>query len=159
MLIHGTPLSIPFSGGTETEPRFWYWHGASGRRYIHSVYRPETCPPLPGAVFLAVRSLGNLRTVLGAGRFAGLWDVNIPAGDAAHWESLGANEIHVHLLSRDETEARQVAADLQAALKDGAAAPAGKAAQLAFGLPDAQNKEPERRTHSTATRTPGALAA
>src|SRR6478609_5390047 len=70
MIIHGIPLSIPYSGGTETEPRFWYWHGASGRRYIHSVYRPETCPPLPGAVFLAVRSLGNLRTVLGAGRFA-----------------------------------------------------------------------------------------
>jgi hypothetical protein len=153
MLIHGTPLSIPFSGGTETEPRFWYWHGASGRRYIHSVYRPETCPPLPGAVFLAVKSLGNLRTVLGAGRFAGLWDVNIPAGDTAHWESLGANEIHVHLLSRDETEARVIAADLQAALKVGAAAPAGEPVRLE------QNKEPERRTRSTPTRTPGALAA
>jgi hypothetical protein len=131
MLIHGTPLEIPCSGGTETEPRFWYWHGASGRRYIHSVYRPETCPPLPGAVFLAVKSLGNLRTVLGAGRFAGLWDVNIPAGDAAHWASLGANEIHVHLLSRDETEARLIAADLKAALKDGIAVPAGKPVRLA----------------------------
>lgn len=147
MLIHGTPLDIPFSGGTETEPRFWYWHGASGRRYIHSVYRPETCPPLPGAVFLAVRSLGNLRTVLGAGRFAGLWDVNIPAGDAAHWESLGANEIHVHLLSRDETEARQIADDLKAALKVGVT------------VPSIETKAPERRTHSTSTRTPGALAA
>ena len=131
MLIHGTPLEIPCSGGTETEPRFWYWHGASGRRYIHSVYRPETCPPLPGAVFLAVKSLGNLRTVLGAGRFAGLWDVNIPAENAAHWASLGANEIHVHLLSRDETEARRIAADLKAALKDGIAVPAGEPVRLA----------------------------
>ena len=121
MLIHGTPLSIPHSGGTETEPRFWYWHGASGRRYIHSVYRLQTCPPLPGAVFLAVRSLGNLRTVLGAGRFAGLWNVNIPAGNAAHWQNLGADEIHVHLLSRDEAEAREIAADLEAALGEGRA--------------------------------------
>ena len=146
MLIHGTPLEIPFSGGTEAEPRFWYWHGASGRRYIHSVYRPQTCPPLPGAVFLAVKSFGNLRTVLGAGRFAGLWDVNIPAGDAAHWESLGANEIHVHLLSRDETEARRIADDLGAALKTGVTMPA-------------ENKEPERRNYSSPIRTPGALAA
>jgi hypothetical protein len=149
MLIHGTPLSIPFSGGTETEPRFWYWHGASGRRYIHSVYRPETCPPLPGAVFLAVRSLGNLRTVLGAGRFAGLWDVNIPAGNAAHWESLGANEIHVHLLSRDDMEAREIVADLRAALKESVSA----------GQPirREQNQELERR--SRPTTAPGALAA
>jgi hypothetical protein len=152
MLIHGTPLEIPFSGGTETEPRFWYWHGASGRRYIHSVYRPETCPPLPGAVFVAVRSLGNLRTVLGAGRFAGLWDVNIPVVDASHWQSLGANEIHVHLLSRDETEARRIAADLKAALKIGVTVPAEAPTR-----PE-QNKEPERRTHSASTRTPGALA-
>jgi hypothetical protein len=151
MLIHGTPLSIPFSGGTETEPRFWYWHGASGRRYIHSVYRPETCPPLPGAVFLAVRSLGNLRTVLGAGRFAGLWDVNIPADNAAHWESLGANEIHVHLLSRDEAEAREIAADLKAALKSGASASTEEPVRRE------QRQEPERRTHSA--RTPGTLAA
>jgi hypothetical protein len=153
MLIHGTPLEIPFSGGTETEPRFWYWHGASGRRYIHSVYRPETCPPLPGAVFVAVRSLGNLRTVLGAGRFAGLWDVNIPVEDACHWQSLGANEIHVHLLSRDETEARRIAADLKAALKIGVTVSAEAPTR-----PE-QNKEPERRTHSASTRTPGALAA
>jgi hypothetical protein len=147
MLIHGTPLSIPYSGGTETEPRFWYWHGASGRRYIHSVYRPETCPPLPGAVFLAVRSLGNLRTVLGAGRFAGLWDVNLPADDAAHWERLGANEIHVHLLSRDDREAREIAADLRAALKENSKAP----------LQREQNQEPERRNRPTTA--PGALAA
>jgi hypothetical protein len=130
MLIHGTPPEIPYSE-TETEPRFWYWHGASGRRYIHSVYRPETCPPLPGAVFLAVKSLGNLRTVLGAGRFAALWDVNIPAENTAHWASLGANEIHVHLLSRDETEARWIAADLKAAIKDGIAVPAGEPVRLA----------------------------
>lgn len=131
MLIHGTPLAIPFSGGTETEPGFWYWHGASGRRYIHSVYRPETCPPLPGAVFLAVRRLGSLRTVLGAGRFAGFWDVNIEAETADHWQGLGANEIHVHLLSRDETEALAIAADLKAALKDGVAVPAGEPIRLA----------------------------
>jgi hypothetical protein len=133
MLIHGTPLELPSSPGceNETESRFWYWHGASGRRYIHTVYRPETCPPLPGAVFLAVKRLGNLRTVLGARRFAGLWDVNIPAGNAAHWASLGANEIHVHLLSRDETEARRIAADLQAALEDGNTVPAGEPVRLA----------------------------
>jgi hypothetical protein len=151
MLIHGTPLDIPFSGGTETEPRFWYWHGASGRRYIHSVYRPETCPPLPGAVYVAVRSVGNLRTVLGAGRFAGLWDVNLPVDNAAHWASLGANEIHVHLLSRDETEARRIAGDLRAALKDGIT-------EFVQGpIAQDQKQEPERWSHRA--RTSGTLAA
>lgn len=157
MLIHGTPLEIPFSGGTETEPRFWYWHGASGRRYIHSVYRPETCPPLPGAVFLAVKSFGNLRTVLGAGRFAGLWDLNLPIDNAAHWASLGANEIHVHLLSRDEKEAHAVVADLRAALKDGATISVEEPVRSRKTGP--QTKEPERRPHSASIRTPGALAA
>ena len=151
MLIHGTPLDIPFSGGTETEPRFWYWHGASGRRYIHSVYRPETCPPLPGAVFLAVRSLGNLRTVLGAGRFAGLWDINLPVDNAAHWASLDANEIHVHLLSRDDTEARRIAGDLGAALKDGVTAIAQAS------MRQDRKQEPERWSHRA--KTPGTLAA
>ena len=151
MLIHGTPLDIPFSGGTETEPRFWYWHGVSGRRYIHSVYRPETCPPLPGAVYVAVRSVGNLRTVLGAGRFAGLWDVNLPAHNAAHWASLGANEIHVHLLSRDETEARRIAGDLRAALKDGITT------FVQGAIAQDQKQEPERWSHRA--RTPGTLAA
>lgn len=131
MLIHGTPLQIPFSGGTETEPAFWYWHGASGRRYIHSVYSPDKCPPLPGAVFLAVRRFGTLRTVLGAGRFAGLWDVNIATGDMAHWRDLGANEIHVHLLGRDDQEAQTIAADLRAALKDGTAKPINEPVKLA----------------------------
>jgi hypothetical protein len=150
MLIHGTPLSIPLFGGTDTEPRFWYWHGASGRRYIHSVYRPETCPPLPGAVFLAVRSVGNLRTVLGTGRFAGFWDINIPAENAAHWGSLGANEIHVHLLGRDEAEACEIAADLEAALKESVTASSEPVRRK-------QNQGPERE--SCPTRAPDALAA
>jgi hypothetical protein len=131
MLIHGIPLEIPFSGGTDTEPRFWYWHGASGRRYIHSIYAPDMCPPLPGAVFLAVRRLGTLRTVLGAGRFAGLWDVNMAIENTTHWRDLGANEIHVHLLGRDDREAENIAADLAAALKDGTSVPAGEPVRLA----------------------------
>lgn len=147
MLIHGTPLQIPFSGGTETEPAFWYWHGASGRRYIHSVYSPDKCPPLPGAVFLAVRRLGALRTVLGAGRFTGLWDINLPAGGIDHWRDLGANEIHVHLLSRSDAEAQATAADLLSALRQDAAAPAIKA------------PEPARKIERNSVRQPGALAA
>jgi hypothetical protein len=123
-----------------------------------------------------VKSFGNLRTVLGAGRFAGLWDVNIPTENAAHWLSLGANEIHVHLLSRDETEARVIADDLKAALKVGVTVSAEEPKQNkghrteklvaglnpaipVFGQSDAQNKVPERRPHSTSSRTPGALAA
>jgi hypothetical protein len=89
--------------------------------------------------------------VLGAGRFAGLWDVNIPAANAVHWESLGANEIHVHLLSRDETEAREIAADLTAALRDGQTTSAEAPVRRHV------DKELERRSHQM--KLPGVLAA
>src|SRR5438128_210826 len=110
MLIHGHPLTaIP--PDKSTEPRFWYWFGASGRRYIHSVYPTDCCPPLPGAVFIAVKRTGTLRTALAVGRFSVFWDMS-----AAQALCCDADELHVHLLARDDEEAELIAADLACAL-------------------------------------------
>jgi hypothetical protein len=117
MIIHGTSLSHAILWDSNEASRFWYWFGASGRRYIHSVYPVDVCPPLPGAIFLAVKRIGNLRTVLDVGRFPVTFDVkpsgrcNVKIGNPA------VNEIHVHLLAKCETDAEAIVNDLRAALE------------------------------------------
>jgi hypothetical protein len=114
MLIHGSPISIEFPPGFGDTERFWYWRGASGKKYIHSVYAVGSCPPLPGAIYVAVRRIGNLRTVIAINRFAPFWD-----GTFSAHENLDADEIHVHLLARDSVAANAVLGDLKAAFEEG----------------------------------------
>ena len=113
MLIHGSPLSIEFPQGFGDTERFWYWQGASGKKYIHSVYAVGACPPLPGAIYVAVRRIGNLRTVIAINRFAPFWD-----GTFSAHENVDANEIHVHLLARDDVAANAILGDLKAACEE-----------------------------------------
>ncbi len=89
--------------------RFWYWRGASGKRYIHSVYPADTCPPLPGGVYVAVRRMGDKRVPLRAGLF-GVLDgfAGLPPSVLAG----GCTEIHVHLLADSAFGAREVLQDL-----------------------------------------------
>jgi hypothetical protein len=100
--------------------RFWYWRGISGQRYIHSIYGADSCPPLPGAVYVAVRRVGNAREALAVGRFPSFLEVFSSAASG-----LVADEIHVHLLARDEADAKAVLADLERALGGISAAPPG----------------------------------
>ena len=124
MLIHGTPLTHLQNADAEMTGRFWYWRGASGRTTIHSVYELDNCPPVPGAVFVAVKRCGPLRVALKAGRLPALWSLTrIEA-----LRELGASEIHVHLLAADSAAADTVAADLAAALEDRAEQGLAKAA-------------------------------
>ena len=98
------------------QERFQYWIGQSGRRYIFSIYSPQNCPPLPGAVYLAVRrEADGSRTARALGRFPAFWD----AGNghaAALARNAGADEIHVHLLAESDDEAEAVICDLKAAI-------------------------------------------
>lgn len=107
-------MQVQLSRDCGIEDRFWYWRGASGRRYIHSIYEAAYCPPLPGAVFVAVRRIGTLRTAVAVGRFPAVMDGGAAA--AMLPESCVADEIHVHLLARNEGEARAVRADLALAM-------------------------------------------
>ena len=93
--------------------RFWYWHGASGKRYIHSVYLADQCPPLPGAVFVAVRRRGDVREPVAVGRLNKIWDVSTGISGGIDLVAIGAEELHVHLLAREEDAADAVAEDLQ----------------------------------------------
>ncbi len=110
--------------------RFWYWHGASGRSYIHSIYPVNSCPPLPGAVFVAVRNRHGRREPVSIGRFSSLWD-----GAADNACGL-ADELHVHLLARGDAAAAAMFEDLCQAL-----AGTAEAVTLATGFNEASGVE------------------
>lgn len=119
MQIIGTPISQTASADLpELAERFWFWRGASGQNYIHSVYAPDACPPLPGAVYVGVKRLGALRLALAVGRFGPLWDMAQPSALASSFAD--CDEVHVHLLARSPDAAEAVRADLLAALLESA---------------------------------------
>ncbi len=110
MQIQGSPISIKFPHGSVDNERFWYWRGVSGKKYIHSIYATDACPPLPGAIYVAVRRIGHLRTAIAVGRFSPFWDEAF-----SEFAGIDADEIHVHLLARDNSAADAVLSDLKAA--------------------------------------------
>jgi hypothetical protein len=112
-MLHGFPISAKLPDDPGFGERFWYWRGASGRTYIHSIYRTGDCPPLPGAVYVAVHHRDGRREPVAAGRFPPEWnDWDLPAGA----QPGTADEVHVHLLARDEAAAVDVLNDMRAAL-------------------------------------------
>ena len=112
-MMKGEPLSGTLPEDSGLGERFWYWRGASGRRYIHSIYRPELCPPVAGAVFVIVSLAGGMRRAKRVGRFPS----DAASANAAPWTELpGEEEIHVHLLAREEEAAEEVLEDLRAAM-------------------------------------------
>lgn len=106
-MLNGHPISAKLPDDLGIGERFWYWQGASGQSYIHSIYQAGTCPPLPGAVFLAVRRLRDgRREAVAAGRFPDRWD-----GGGVGLDGM-AEEVHVHLLARNDLAATAVLDDL-----------------------------------------------
>jgi hypothetical protein len=97
----------------EQPPRFHFWTGASGKRYVHTVYSLFDCPTLEDANYILVRrSNRSTRDVLAIGRLSN----NSPSENLAeirqHSAALGADEVHVHLLACSNQEAEAVEADL-----------------------------------------------
>jgi hypothetical protein len=128
MNIHGTPLASTLLRDTDVADRFWYWRGRSGRRYIHSVYALATCPPLPGAIYLAVRRSALGPIAIGLGRFPAILDGASAERQRARLAALGANEVHVHLLAKGDQEAESIHADLAAVVEPALAVMPGLAA-------------------------------
>lgn len=115
MQILGSPISKTASAELpELTERFWFWRGASGQNYIHSVYAPDACPPLPGAVYVGVRRTSGMRLAVAVGRFGPFWDHARPAALSENFTD--CDEIHVHLLARSPQAAESVRTDLLAAM-------------------------------------------
>ena len=120
MLIQGSPIALNTPQDADMKERFFYWQGSSGRKYIHSVYDLDTCPPLPGAVYVAVKHRGHLRIAVHVGRFAPFWDKTLGEDDLTRLERLEVDEVHVHLLAKSPEIAESVRYDLSTALGESA---------------------------------------
>ncbi len=117
-----TPELAALDTTSELTDRFHFWSGASGQRYVHTVYDLIDCPEVPAANFLLVRrdATGH-RTVLaiGTARHAAA-SLNL-AEIRQRGARLGANEVHVHLLAPSAQQRRLVELDLRAGRIDDAA--------------------------------------
>lgn len=117
-MLNGHPISAKLPEDLGFGERFWYWRGLSGQSYIHSIYSRDTCPPLPGAVFVAVRNAYGLRVPVRVGRFpvaieGSRLDLSILVPELER-----GDELHVHLLARDTESAERVHRDLDRALHE-----------------------------------------
>ncbi|XSG81960.1 MAG: hypothetical protein ACPW61_12940 [Methyloligella sp. ZOD6] len=92
---------------------FHYWRGASGRRYLHSVYSLIGCPALPQANYILVRrDEDGSRTPLAIGETTGDASSLNLAALRHQGAKLGANEVHIHLLAETDAERADVCDDL-----------------------------------------------
>ncbi len=105
----------PHSDGLPLADGFVFWTGATGIRYIHTVYPLLTCPEMPRANVMLVKRDGLQRRVLAVLRPAhdapslNLADVRKTAAQ------LGANEVHLHLLAGSDKQMKLVEFDLRTA--------------------------------------------
>jgi hypothetical protein len=95
---------------------FHYWRGASGKRYLHSVYSLIGCPALPQANYILVRRYDDgSRVALALGQTK---DEAISL-NLAHLRyegaKCGANEVHLHLLAETPESRALVEDDLATA--------------------------------------------
>ena len=99
------------------EQSFHYWFGASGKRYLHTVYTLMECPCIPKANYILVRTgEDGSKSALRIGRTV----EDASSLNLAHIRQkaaqLGANEIHIHVLSDTPKDRFIVEADLRAGL-------------------------------------------
>ncbi len=89
--------------------RFYYWLGASGERYLHTVFAIDADFYSPGANLIIVRHEPNgKRFVLFVGRVG-----QLSADQINHlrlWQ--GANEQHIHLMAVGDAAIDKVVADV-----------------------------------------------
>jgi len=94
--------------------RFHFWTGASGKRYVHTVYELLDCPALPAANYVLVRrEPGARRKVLSIGRVSNAAASLNLAEIRQRGAELGADEVHVHLLAETQKLSKLVEFDLR----------------------------------------------
>ena len=93
---------------------YHYWLGASGRRYLHTVFALVECPAMSRANYILVRrDADGTRRPLHVGQAnEDACSLNL-ARLRQLGAQLGANEVHVHLLADGPDERDLVEADLK----------------------------------------------
>ncbi len=97
----------------ELDSAFHYWQGASGKRYIHSVYSIFNCPELPKANYILVKRHNNGEC---QALEIGMTTENACSLNLAHLRQqaarLSANEIHVNVMTNNKFERDMTRLDL-----------------------------------------------
>lgn len=97
-----------------SKERFQFWTGASGKRYVHTVYDLISCPTLPTSNYMLVKRDDDGEVeVLAIGHLSNSATSLNLAEVRRRGAELGASEVHVHLLASDTADAIQVQHDLQ----------------------------------------------
>lgn len=101
--------------------RFLFWTGASGRRYVHTIYSLTDCPALSSGNYILVqRGPDGRRLVLAIDRMTAS-SPSLNLAELRHrGASLGANEVHVHLLAEGGRDSQQIEFDLRSGHLDDA---------------------------------------
>ena len=110
----GTDQQSVVSESEELMQRFQFWTGASGHRYVHTIYTLLDCPAITtGNVILVRRNEDGQRTALDVG-VLGPDSPSLNLAEIRHRGAMmGANEVHVHLLAESHRDAQRIAFDLQ----------------------------------------------
>jgi hypothetical protein len=91
------------------------WAGASGKQYQHLVYRLIECPLAPKANYVLARRDADGRTkILKVGRTSDDAPTLNRAQIRHEAALLGANEVHLHVLAKTETERILIEFDIAA---------------------------------------------
>jgi hypothetical protein len=101
-------------GAADIAERFHFWSGASGRRYVHTIYSLVECPQVPAGNYILVhRDAQDRRLVLAIGRVGHASASLNLAEIRRRGAELGANEVHVHLLAPNAKHSRLIETDLR----------------------------------------------
>lgn len=108
---HEQPAALP---PTDLIERFLFWKGASGARYVHTIYTLLDCPALSSGNYILVRRDGDgRRSVLAIDRLKSA-SPSLNLAELRHQGALlGANEVHVHLLAESGRDSQQIEFDLR----------------------------------------------
>ena len=111
--LEATQEAFPFA----SVQRLHIWRGASGRRYVHGVFRLVDCPEIEAAAYvLARRGADGRRIALRIDRTRS----DAPSLNLAtirqYAAQLGANEVHVHSLAQNDASRATIMLDLRAGL-------------------------------------------
>lgn len=111
------PAGLAVEGSAfESQTRFHFWTGASGKRYVHTVYSLFDCPPVGVANYVLVkRESKTQRSVLAMGRLSSDCTTLNLAEIRQRGATLGADEVHIHLLATSAQESQAVEVDLRTA--------------------------------------------
>lgn len=115
---HAVAARLPRSAASQgaLTHDFTFWRGATGARYVHTIYRLLECPELPNAnIVLVRRHVSGRAEVMHIGRVEhGAASLNL-AEVRSTAARLGADEVHVHFLASGADERAAIERDLSGA--------------------------------------------